>query len=150
MPQQRWDKDEPPPTSSVLTPAHFPRPLRLSLFPPDLLPSTSPTHCRRRHRTTTAAPAVPRSPRRAFPLLRRLLHLPRPRPQAGRSRSARYLPVFDLRPPRVAAVSIVSGHRASSPGLPCNGNGGAQEPDDTTDDYYYLEGAYYYVETVDD
>ena len=27
---------------------------------------------------------------------------------------------------------------------------GSQEPDDTTDDYYYPEGAYYYVETVDD
>ena len=29
-------------------------------------------------------------------------------------------------------------------------DGGVQEPDVTTDDYYYTEGAYYYVEAVDD
>ena len=29
-------------------------------------------------------------------------------------------------------------------------DGGAQDLDDTTDDYYYAEGAYYYVEAVDD
>ena len=27
---------------------------------------------------------------------------------------------------------------------------GAQDPDDTADDYYYPEGAFYYVEAVDD
>ena len=29
-------------------------------------------------------------------------------------------------------------------------DGGAQELDATADDYYYPNGAYYYVETVDD
>lgn len=52
---------------------------------------------------------APRRPRGALWLLWRPLHLPRPQAQAQRHRSARYLPVLDLGPPRVTAASIVSG-----------------------------------------